>query len=100
MRTVEVDVALPVGVRGETATAERLLRVVHDVLEVDVVAVVRDGVRQLLPHELLDFVTEDEAERSERELHEENTRETDGEEFEKTNILTQCSHTTCAMRYY
>ena len=100
MRTVEVDVALPVGVRGETATAERLLRVVHDVLEVDVVAVVRDGVRQLLPHEFLDFVAEDEAERSERELHEENTRETDGEEFEKTNILTQCSHTTCAMRYY
>jgi len=45
LRAVEVDVALPVRVRGETATAERLLRVVHDVLEVDVVAVVRDGVR-------------------------------------------------------
>ena len=82
LRTIEIDIFSPVLVVGETTTFECLLRVVDDVLQIDVVSVVDYGAAQLGCDQGFDFLPVDEAKSTDDELHEENDGQGNGEELE------------------
>lgn len=88
----EVHVLGPVGVRHTAAAAKLFLTKVNEVLQINVLSVVDNGVIDHLRHSMQSFVREDEGQNPSSQLEQEDQGQTDTEGLQKADVFSQGAH--------
>lgn len=92
-RAAEVDVLGPVAVCYTPTAAKLFLTIVYEVLQVDVLSVLDDGIVDHHSHSIPSLIGEDEAQDPGNQLQQEDHRQTDAERLQEADVFSQRAHT-------